>query len=221
MLQLVHMPFSPFCRKVRLALAEKRLEVDLVDRTPWDLGDELYDLNPAGTLPVLIDGRQIIADSTVIVEYLDDTRPEIRLLPGDPAARAEARRLALWFDQKFHADVTVNVLYEKVHRRLRGEGQPEIGPIRAGLMNLRVHLDYISYLVSRSNWLAGRDLSIADFAAASQLSCLDYLGDVPWSSYPDAKDWYVRVKSRPAFRSLLEDRVRGMPPTRHYTDLDF
>ncbi len=221
MLQLLHMPFSPFSRKVRLVLAEKKLDAELVPQTPWDLGDELYDLNPAGTLPVLIDGRTVVADSTAIVEYLEETRPDPALLPPDPVIRAEARRLAIWFDQKFQAEVTVNVLYEKVHRRLRGDGQPDIGPIRAGLMNLRVHLDYVSYLVARHNWLAGRELTIADFTAASHLSCLDYLGDVPWSSYPDAKDWYVRVKSRPAFRGLLEDRVRGMPPTRHYTDLDF
>ncbi len=221
MLQLVHMPFSPFCRKVRLALEEKKLEVELVETTPWDLGDELYDLNPAGTLPVLIEGRHVIADSTAIVEYLDDAYPDPPLLPRDALARAEARRIAIWFDQKFHAEVTVNILYEKIHKRLSGEGQPDIAPIRAGLMNLRVHLDYIGFLVSRRNWLAGRDLSIADFAAASHLSCLDYLGDVPWSNYPDAKDWYVRVKSRPAFRTILEDRVRGTPPTRHYADLDF
>lgn len=221
MLQLIHMPFSPEGRKARLVLEEKKLDAEMVEALPWEMGDELYDLNPAGALPVLMDGTAVIADSNAIVEYLEETRPDNPLLPKDPLGRAEARRLVAWFDEKFHAEVTVNVLYEKVHRRLMGNGYPDIAPIRAGLQNLRTHLDYISYLMGRRNWLAGRELTLADFAAAAHLSCLDYVGDVPWSNYPDAKEWYVRVKSRPAFRGILEDRLRGMPPTRHYTDLDF
>ena len=221
MLQLLHMPFCPFSRKVRLVLGEKKLDAELRALLPWDLDDEFLDLNPAGTLPVLIDGGHVFSDSVAIVEYLEDAYPQHALMAADPVERAEARRLVAWFDTKFNDEVTVNVLHQKIHRRLRGEGYPDIAPIRAGLMNLRTHLDYIAFLVSRRNWLAGRDLSFADFTAAAHLSCLDYIGDVPWSNYPEAKDWYVRVKSRPAFRGLLEDKVRGMPPTRHYTDLDF
>ena len=58
-------------------------------------------------------------------------------------------------------------------------------------------------------------------AAAAHLSCADYLGDVPWDEDETAKDWYARVKSRPAFRSVLADRVPGMTPASHYADLDF
>ncbi len=221
MLQLIHMPFSPFSRKVRLTLAEKRMEAEMVEQLPWEMGDDLYDLNPAGTLPVLIDGETVIADSVAICEYLEDTHPDPALMPREAVPRAEVRRLVAWFDQKFQREVTELVLYEKVHRKLKGQGYPDVAPIRAGLMNLRNHLDYIGFLVTRRNWLAGKDLSLADFAAASHLSCLDYVGDVPWSNYPETKDWYVRVKSRPAFRDILEDRIRGMPPPRHYADLDF
>jgi glutathione S-transferase len=220
-MQLLHMPFSPFSRKVRLALAEKRLEVDLIDRLPWEMGDEIFDVNPAGLLPVLKDAELELAESTPILEYLEEAYPQVPLMPRDPAARAEVRRLMAWFDLKFHQEVGVNVLYQKIHRRLRGEGYPDIAPIRAGLINLRTHLDYIAHLTNQRHWLAGRDLTLADFTAAAHLSCLDYVGDVPWSNYPDAKEWYVRVKSRPAFRGLLEDRIRGVPPSRHYTDLDF
>jgi glutathione S-transferase len=221
MMQLLHMPFSPFSRKVRLALAEKRLDVELIDQLPWEMGDEIFDVNPAGMLPVLKDGELVLTESTPILEYLEDVYPQVALLPRDAGARAEVRRLMAWFDLKFHNEVGVNVTYEKIHRRLRGEGYPDIAPIRAGLINLRTHLDYISHLANERHWLAGRDLTLADFSAAAHLSCLDYVGDVPWSNYPDAKEWYVRVKSRPAFRLLLEDRIRGVPPSRHYADLDF
>ncbi len=221
MLQLIHMPFSPFSRKARMVVAERKLDAELIPALPWDMGDDLFDLNPAGTLPVLVDGTTVVADSNAIIEYLEDSRPEQTLLPGDAAARAEVRRLCAWFDQKFHWEVSVNVTYEKIHKKLQGGGYPEISAIRAGHMNLRTHMDYICYLTGQRNWLAGRDLSLADFAAAAPISCLDYLGDIPWSNYPEAKEWYVRVKSRPAFRGILEDRIRGMPPPRHYDDLDF
>jgi glutathione S-transferase len=82
-------------------------------------------------------------------------------------------------------------------------------------------LSYIGYLADRRAWLAGDQFSLADIAAAAQISCIDYLGDVPWEDYQEAKQWYARIKSRPSFRPILEDYVPGMRPPAHYTDLDF
>ena len=79
----------------------------------------------------------------------------------------------------------------------------------------------IAWLTERRNWLAGDDFSLADIAAASHISCLDYLGDIPWADHPGAHDWYARVKSRPSFRPLLADHIPGLPPPKHYADLDF
>jgi glutathione S-transferase len=76
-------------------------------------------------------------------------------------------------------------------------------------------------LAERRRWLAGDSLSLADVAAAAQLSSVDYLGDVPWEGHPEAKDWYVRLKSRPSLRPLLKDHIAGVPPPKHYADLDF
>ena len=93
--------------------------------------------------------------------------------------------------------------------------------VRAGLGRIRPHLDYIGQLADARNWLAGDRLTIADLAAAAHLSCLDYLGDVPWRESDSAKNWYQRIKSRRSFRPLLSDHVRGMTPPRNYADLDF
>jgi glutathione S-transferase len=173
-------------------------------------------------LPVLEVGEdEVICPSSVICEYLEETGRGAALWPSEPSERAEARRLAAWFDEKFHAEVTELLLYEKVYKRLRREGQPDMNRIRAGLHNIRIHLDYVSYLADRRRWLAGDDLTYADLAAAGHLSAIDYCGDVPWEDFPLAKDWYQRLKSRPSFRSLLADRVPGMPPAKHYADLDF
>jgi glutathione S-transferase len=85
-----------------------------------------------------------------------------------------------------------------------------------------VHLDYMTYLLEQHSWLAGKRLSMADLTAASHLSCLDYLGDVPWDDYPAVRDWYAVMKSRPGFRGLLADHLPGFPaPPPHYADLDF
>ncbi len=219
---LYHLWLCPYARKVRIALNEKKLEFQLQRERVWERREAFLALNPAGEVPVLVeeDGT-VIADSTVICEYLDEAWPDNPLLAKDPSSRAEARRLAAWFDLKFQLEVTRNLVDEKVTKRMLGLGQPSSEAIRAGFANLSHHLDYIDYLIERRNWLAGADFSVADIAAAAQLSCIDYLGDVRWDDHPPAKLWYARIKSRPSFRPLLADHVPGAPPPKHYADLDF
>ena len=106
-------------------------------------------------------------------------------------------------------------------KRFLGLGEPSSEAIRAGYSNIDTHLSYIGYLAEHRSWLAGDDFSLADICAAAQLSCLDYLGDIPWEDYQEAKHWYARIKSRPSFRSLLDDYVPGTKPPSHYADLDF
>ena len=221
MRRLYHQPLSPFCRKIRLVLAEKGIEVELVEEAPWEKRMDYLRQNPSGKVPMLkIDGRTL-AESSAIFEYLEEVYPDPPLLPDTPAERAEARRLHAWFDDKFHQEVTVNLLYERVYKRLSRTGHPESGRIKLGSRNIKYHLDYIGWLMEGRRWLAGDKLSIADFAAAAQLSSLDYVGDVDWSRSQSLKDWYAKVKSRPAFRSLLADLVPGFTPPSHYADLDF
>jgi glutathione S-transferase len=64
-------------------------------------------------------------------------------------------------------------------------------------------------------------MSLADFACAGHISCIDYLGDIAWESTPQVREWYARIKSRPCFRPLLTDHLPGVPPPRHYANLDF
>lgn len=221
MRRLHHLTLSPFSRKIRLVLAEKKIEVELVEEKPWERRMDFLRMNPAGQVPVLKIDDLVLADSTAIFEYLEETYPDPPLLPGDPAARAEARRLAAWFDDKFHHEVTANLLYERVNKKLAKTGHPESEKIKAGLRNVKYHLDYIGWLIERRRWLAGDRLTIADFAAAAHLSCLDYVGDVDWARSEGLHAWYAKIKSRPAFRSILADLVPGFTPPQHYADLDF
>ncbi|WP_135466772.1 FtsZ-binding protein FzlA [Crenalkalicoccus roseus] len=219
---LYHLPLSPFSRKVRLALAEKRIPYELRIEQVWERRPEFLELNPAGTVPVLVEENGLaISDSYAICEYLEEAYPDIDLLGRTLAERAEVRRLVAWFDGKFGQEVTANLLYEKQMKRLLGRGNPDASAIRAGYANLRPHLDYLGWLAETRAWLAGPRVSLADFAAAAHLSALDYIGDVDWSLSDPAKEWYARMKSRPCFRALLAERVSGLTPPPHYADPDF
>lgn len=206
-------------------LAEKGVACDMVVEKPGDPSDEFATLNPAREVPVLVceqnKERRILSDGQAICEYLDETTAAQTLLGKDPYERAEVRRLVGWFDRKFQQEVTAFLVGEKVVKRLQGSGEPDSLCIRTGCHNVRGHLDYIGWLIERRNWLAGDHITLADLAAGAQLSIIDYLGDVPWDSYPLAKEWYARLKSRPSFRGLLGDYIAGFMPPRHYADLDF
>lgn len=222
MRMLYHFWLSPYSRKVRMALKEKQLEFELQVEKVWERRDAFLVLNPAGQVPVLVeeDGAAVV-DSQAICEYLDEAYGERVLIGASPAERAETRRLVAWFDLKFGREVTENLIGEKLMKRIMGMGQPNSSAIRAGQHNLHYHLAYIAYLTERRTWLAGDNFGLADIAAGAHLSCLDYIGDVPWIEHPHAKDWYARIKSRPSFRPLLADHVPGFPPPKHYADLDF
>jgi glutathione S-transferase len=219
---LYHLPLSPYSRKVRLVLAEKRLPFELRVEKVWERREEYLKLNPAGAVPTLIeDNGLVIPDSTVICEYLEEAYPDTSLLGRTLGERVEVRRVTQWFDDKFGREVTANLLGEKFMKRLAGRGQPDANALRAGYANLRHHLEYLGWLAETRKWLAGPALSLADFAAAAHLSALDFVGDINWSVAPAAKEWYARMKSRPCFRSVLADRVPGVTPPAHYADLDF
>ena len=219
---LYHSLLSPFSRKVRVVLAEKNLDFTMKAEKPWERRPEFLALNPAGEVPVLIEpDSTILAGCDAIIEYLDEVYREKLLIGINAVDRAEVRRLSAWFDLKMNREVTENLVGEKMMKRIIGDGQPNSQAIRAGHANLPHHLDYIGYLVDRRRWLAGDHFSVADIGAAAQLSTLDYLGDVPWEAHELAREWYARVKSRPSFRAILADHVPGLPPPKHYADLDF
>ncbi|TVQ82506.1 MAG: glutathione S-transferase family protein [Micavibrio sp.] len=218
MRQLYHLWLHPFSRKVRIALLEKGLEFELKVEKIWERRTEFLTLNPAGDVPVLVepDGT-ILTDSQVIVEYLDEVYNTTDLLGRNPLTRAETRRLVAWFDKKFNAEVTENLVGEKMMKQFLKMGEPHGPSIRAGHANIHYHLDYIGFLTEKQRWLVGDFFSLADITAAAHLSTIDYIGDVPWDKHPAAKEWYARVKSRPSFKPLLNDIIPGFTPPQHYS----
>jgi len=231
MITLYHHPLCPHSRFVRLLLGEYDIKPELIEEKPFERRRDFLILDPAGQTPVLVEQSGMVLSSPgPIAEYFDETRGltlgRHRLLPEDPASRAEVRRLFDWFAQKFFHEVTNWLVTEKVYKRFMSREQgggrgPDMELVHAARVNIRTHLRYIGYLASHRNWLAGDRLSHADLAAAAHLSCVDFLGDVPWDENETAKNWYARIKSRPSFRTLLADRVPGLFPSPVYADLDF
>jgi glutathione S-transferase len=225
---LLHYPLCPASRSVRLALNEAGIEASLSEIRPWQAGREFLNLNPAGTLPVLEIEGKAICGTYPIIEFLAETSvrdgpaaARSGFWPGGPSERAEARRVAEWFLRKFDAEVSQYLLEEKLYKPLSRHAAPDLNAIRAGRSNLRYHLSYVSFLSEQRKWLGGDHPSFADLAAAAQLSSMDYLAEIPWAEFPEAKAWYARLKSRPSFRPLLNDRVPGFNPPEAYANLDF
>jgi glutathione S-transferase len=233
---LTHFSFCPRSRAIRLALAERGIDVAFAEERPWTWSPALLALNPAGEVPVLqqedgivVCGAYAIAEYLAIAPATDpeagdpDHRKPLALLPGNPAAQAEVRRLVDWFHFKLDREVTAPLLEAHVLPLFKGTAHaaPEPEVLRAAHANLAYHLGYVSWLSDQRNWLAGDALSYADLAAAGHISCLDYLGEIDWARFAPAKVWYQRLKSRRSFQGLLADRVPGRLPSAVYTELDF
>lgn len=219
--RLYHSMLSPFCRKVRLVLAEKKIEVELVEERYWENPPDLKRRNPAGKLPVLRHRGTMLAESQAIVEYLDEVVPEPSLMPKQPLERHEVRRLCAWFDDKFNAEVTQPIMTERVWKKVMRSGYPDSRAVKDGLRAIKEHMDYLASLLEERRWLAGGGISLADFTAAAHFSCLDYISDVDWDRSEAVRVWYATIKSRPAFRSVLADQLPGIHPAPHYAELDF
>lgn len=223
MWHLYHYSLCPFSRKVRLALAEKAIVIDLVQERPWEGRDGFLSLNPAGQTPVITwkNGEIVLADSTAILEYFEETVRESPLMGSGPLERVEVRRLVGWFDQKFFAEIGAILLQERMWHPLYTRQAPNTALLRQAHQSVESHLDYIEYLLDHRRWLGGATFSLADIAAAAHISVVDYLGGIDWKTHDLAKQWYSAIKSRPTFRPLLAERTPGLMPPTHYDKLDF
>lgn len=223
MWHLLQFPLCPFSRKVRLLLGEKGVGYELVREYPWERRDEFLDINPAGQVPVVTDEQRglRLMDSMAICEYLEETVEKAAMLNGTAAHRAEIRRLVAWFDTQFFAEVVAPLLHERMEKRLVTKEPPDSTRLREAMRAAVRHLDYTDFLLERHNWVAGATMSLADLAAAAQISVADYLGGIDWKHHEQTAKWYRGFKSRPSFRPLLSERMAGVQPPKHYDDLDF
>ena len=225
MYTLYHQVLCPFSRKIRFLLADKDLPFELIKENFWERRKEFIAINSAGSVPVLIDNQnhQIICGSSVIVEYIEEMHPHSKNYLGEsPTKRAESRRIQLWFDEKFYNEVSKHILRERFFNRFLSKS-PVVDPenLRFAIHNLGVHLNYMEFLLENRKYLAGDKMSVADFAAAGQISTLDYFGDINWHNRELLKEWYFVIKSQRGFAAILKDKLPNVPPSSQYSKLDF
>ena len=205
--------------------AEYGVPIDLEDIKPWTREPQLLEINPAATVPILVEaGESPIVGVLAVIHAIEERYAPSAvagLFPAQPRDRAEMWRLLEWVLLKLNDEVTRYVFEEKIVKRDKRGATPEPGVLRVAKANLVEHMLYFNWLFATRHWIAGDTMTLADFALAAHLSSLDYLGDVSWDTSVETRQWYARIKSRPAFRTLLNDRVAGMPASAGYADLDF
>lgn len=222
---LYHFPLDPASRQARIALSEAKLKFKLEAVNPWAPEEEFIKLCAEGTPPALSDvtsnGPILVVGARAICEYMNDTAPKSRLMPDDAVERAEARRLCDWLDMRFSDDVHSYILHERVEKVIFPTEPAHPPTLRAGREAMHRHFEYLTWLLEQRDYLAGRHFSLADVAGVAHLSCLDFIGEIRWRDWPEMRDWYQKLKSRPSVQPLLNDRLAGFLPPRHYRDLDF
>lgn len=219
---LYHYPLDAFGRIVRIYLHEKSLEYEEVEDYPWNRQYKFSENHVFSDLPTLVENNNTVLEGWYsIVEYIGRAYKSNSLLGSSSQEKGEVFRISSLFNIGFFADVTNNVVFERVIKKHLDRSSPDSASIRKGNGNIKKYFDYISWLIDRRNWLAGNDFSFADISAAAQISCIDYIGSIDWESYPEVKDWYVRIKSRPSFRDILKDRIIDINPPSFYSNLDF
>ncbi len=219
MYTLYHFSLCPFSRLIRVLLTEKQSSFILREEKPWEKNVAVID--PSADIPRLEVGSYILSSVYAICEYLEEAESPAVFLTTDKLMNAEIRRLFHWFCDRFYHEVTRYFVEEKIMSHYMNRGAPRTHFIKAARNNLTHHLDYMELLLHSRKRLAGNSLSLADLAAATQISVVDYLGDIDWAGHQLTKEWYAVIKSRPGFRALLSDRLAGFTPPPHYQNLDF
>ncbi len=233
MITLYHSRHSTCSQKVRLCLAEKGLAWtgEHLNLRAFDhLQSPFLAINPAGLVPVLIDAGNVITESRIINEYLEDAYPQVELIPAAPAARARMRLWTRYIElvpseavklpsfiknivpalQKMAPQEALAMIAKipDAHIRARwhkaattGIATADLAPSIAQLKDMVVRMDQA---LIAGPWLAGEELSLADLDIApfvQRLVRIDLFGEV--EARPRVHDWYTRLSSRPAYQSAM------------------
>jgi len=196
-LRLIGSLTSPYVRKVRIVMAEKRIEHHLDLEDVWGPDSKIQESNPLGKVPCLImeDGGAVF-DSRVIVEYLDTMTPVSKLLPPSGRERAEVRTWEALGDGMLDAAILARL--EKTQRPTEQQSQKwidrQMGKVNAGL-------DAMSRGLGDKAWCNGHGYTLADIAVGCALGYLDFrFAQIPWrETYPNLAKLYEKLAARASF----------------------
>ena len=196
-MKLVGSKTSPYVRKIRVILAEKKLAFDFVEESAWTADTTVPRYNPLNKVPALVmDDGEAIYDSAVISEYLDAISGG-GLIPKDAAARARVRRDEALGDGI--ADAGITAFLERKREAARQDPAwiaRQLDKVGAGIAALAKSLGSKPYL-------GGNEANLADIACACALFWAEFrMPELGWRvAHPNLKAWAERMESRPAFQA--------------------
>ena len=203
MFTIYGVPLSIHVRKVIIAALEKRLEHRVETVFPFDPPPGWRDLSPTGKIPALKHGELTLADSSVIIAYLEKRFPELLLNPSEPAQYARA----LWFEEYVDSQIAPDVIglfHQKVLGPMLHKKQPDPAVVRR-LLNedLPPKFDYLEASLEGEFFVGGR-MSVADITLASDLTIFHYLGfTLDAARHPNLLAHFNRMLGRESFRAAL------------------
>ncbi len=199
-MKLIGTVASPFVRKVRIVLAEKKIDYDFEIQNPWDESPELLAKNPLAQVPVLVleDGSTLF-DSRVIVEFLDNVSPLSRLLPSGNRERIEVRRWEALADGVLDAGVLVRM------ERQRRKSERSQAWIDRQLRKMSAGVEMMEQDLGTGLWCAGNGYSLADIALGACLGWLDFrFPEVAWrDASPNLVRHITKLSERPSFADTV------------------
>jgi glutathione S-transferase len=232
MLELYHFPGAICAQKVRIALAEKNLSWESRVTLSELRSPEYLKLNPHGYVPTLVHDGNVITESRVINEYIDDAFPAPALLPAAPFDRARVRLWTKQIDDGLHLSVYVLTFTAGFRRRYLDMSPQELdlalpltspikrqytlellergfeSPIFAlAVDRFRKLFADMEAALSHSTWLVGASYSLADVDFTPYLRRLDDLGLWPLlrDSHPNVRRWFEAAQARPSYRAAILD----------------
>lgn len=199
-MKLIGSHTSPFVRKVRVVLAEKKIEYDFVIDSPWLEDSKVPNINPLGKIPVLVlDDETPLFDSRVIVEYIDNVTPNNKLFPAPNRERTEVKRWEALADGVCDAAALVFVEKKRPGDRQDPDWiRRQMGKVEAGLKALSEEL-------GQQTWCTGEFFCLADIAVGCALGYLDFrFPEIDWRrKHPNLSELYDRLMQRPAFKDTI------------------
>ncbi len=201
MITLYDNPFSPFARKVRMALDFKDLSYRSIDALALEELHDLERVNARAEVPVLVDGDVAVVESADIVAYLDDRYPTPALLPGSPELRAKARHWQRIADRVLDAVIhDVSLWVWPTHSR---QDPPPPGLVEAARRDVTAVLEQLEQALGDSSYICG-ELCVADLAVFPHSSSFKPLGIVLGEDqFPRVSTWFQRMREQPVVRQDL------------------